>query len=897
MNLPAGFLALRERFLSRLPERLERMRAHWVAVTDGDPAALSELRREAHSLVGAAGLHEMVELARSAARLEHLASLQHTPEALAEAIARVSEAIDGQQSAVTLQNDRDPVQADIALLFQSQDEMASQAALLGGAGYRVSRFDSIEAFEAASTEGARPDLLLLGLQFHDDDRAGIAYLPRLQACMGPTSPVLIVSASRSLELGIAAYRAGAAGVLSKPIAPETLLQRVAEALAGQRRHVHQLLVITTADVGMARFIETLDDPQLAWTFCNQTGEIRATLAATAFDAVILEDAGDEHAQDMLAPAAPVRTPALVSLLRDDPLAAHRPILVFSSSADPQRRARIWGAGAAAVFDASLPPEEFGPMLRAICQAATRGRRNADAAAREQYEHSRQRQALDHHAIISLADASGTLFETSLGHGPLTGFARTELIGSHLAEAREEFAPPEFSADILAHVRNGKVWQGEYRLPGKHDELRWVLGTLVPFLDPGGQPYQYMVIRSDITDRKRSEQALAAAHSRETALAAQIQATLLLPPIPAVLGGVPMASSYHAFAGVAGDFHALIELGPDTFDLLIGDVMGKGVPAALIGAAVKMELAQCLLELQAHSQDNRPPAPSAIIDLLHRRLASRLIALECFATLTYARFDRRARTLTSVGCGHPEILVFGPRDMHEVPNLHPPLGTIANEAYSETTTPWPPGAVALLYSDGLSETSNADGAMLGTSGLKDIALAALAEHRHPSQVAAYVLDATNRHAAGRLPTDDRTLIVVRNPTDAEHFCDLNSHLDAIATLRAFIVEHCASRLTHRDTDRVMLAAVEAFTNIVKHSQSGSRSIRALLHHGQGHVELILHDDGIPFTPPSSGRLPAPEEFRESGYGIPLLHALCEKFEINHALGTNTTRMIFNVSNSL
>jgi hypothetical protein len=88
------------------------------------------------------------------------------------------------------------------------------------------------------------------------------------------------------------------------------------------------------------------------------------------------------------------------------------------------------------------------------------------------------------------------------------------------------------------VQNGQVWQGEYPLSCRHEEARWVHSTLVPFLDPGGRPYQYMVIRSDITDRKRSEQALVEARSREMGLAAQIQETLLLPPLPESLPGYP-----------------------------------------------------------------------------------------------------------------------------------------------------------------------------------------------------------------------------------------------------------------------------------------------------------------------------------------------------------------------
>jgi HPt (histidine-containing phosphotransfer) domain-containing protein len=91
MNMPTGFLALRERFLARLPQRLERMRSQLSSLAAGDSTALSELKREAHSLVGAAGLHKMTELARSASLLEGLANSQASLESLEQAVDKLTQ--------------------------------------------------------------------------------------------------------------------------------------------------------------------------------------------------------------------------------------------------------------------------------------------------------------------------------------------------------------------------------------------------------------------------------------------------------------------------------------------------------------------------------------------------------------------------------------------------------------------------------------------------------------------------------------------------------------------------------------------------------------------------------------------------------------------------------------
>jgi DNA-binding response OmpR family regulator len=82
---------------------------------------------------------------------------------------------------------------------------------LGARGYRVRQYDGIEDFEAAVAAGVRPDLLLLGLQFNGDDHAGVQYLSHLRARLGFPLPVLILSASRSMELGMEAIGRGLLG--------------------------------------------------------------------------------------------------------------------------------------------------------------------------------------------------------------------------------------------------------------------------------------------------------------------------------------------------------------------------------------------------------------------------------------------------------------------------------------------------------------------------------------------------------------------------------------------------------------------------------------------------------------------------------------------------------------
>lgn len=873
MNLPAQFLALRERFIARLPERLEQLR---VQLEHPDA-----LKRLAHSLVGAAGLHNMEELAHGAAEVERLAAGSTKTDALEKALDRLAGLIADQQLEQQPAEKPSEGTCRIGLLFQSDEEMRSQAALLTGTGCAVQRLRDLSGIEAAVSQGRAPDLLLMGLQFAGDDRAGLGILEKLKQGPGAAMPVIVLSASPSVELRLAAYRAGAERVLAKPVSPQALARHVTDALSRLAPRPLDVLLLAADDSPLLDVIRQLPQPGLALDHFQCPESLFEALSERRPDAILVD-----HGAAPIADAS-----ALIALIRDHPGANHTPIVAYSAGHSTERGA-LWQSGCAALIGPEVSTLEFGHQLAGLCQTARRSREAIGETARYLYEHARQRQALDHHAIITLADDTGTIWETSQRHQQLTGFSRTELIGASLSERRPGLAAPEFDAAIMSSVRQGRVWQGEYALPTRDGRQRWVNGTLVPFLDRSGRPYRFMVVRTDITERKLGEQALLRAHQREMKLAAQIQDSLLVPPLPRVVGGVALTSRFTAAAGVAGDFHALIEIAPGVFDVLLGDVMGKGVPAALIAAGVKMTLNQCLLDLRAH-RGEQVPEPAEIIDALHQRLCPRLIALDCFVTLVYARFDRALARVTSVGCGHPEMLLLDGHRLRIVANKHPPLGTLRHEHYTQTESEWAASCQALLYSDGLSETRDADDELLGQQALHELFREQRQSHSSPVTLTAALLEAVNRFGDGQPPEDDRTLVAVVHPAEHERHLELPAELDALERLRGFVAE-CTELLPQPQTaEWIKLAAVEAFTNIVRHGQLTHSHIVVSVRTEDERLAIGFHYDGPAPQLPEQISLPDPEHRQESGYGLPLIRELCSGFEHQHRAGSNYQQLVFDL----
>ena len=244
------------------------------------------------------------------------------------------------------------------------------------------------------------------------------------------------------------------------------------------------------------------------------------------------------------------------------------------------------------------------------------------------------------------------------------------------------------------------------------------------------------------DRQREQQRVA----QEFAFAREIQASFLPQTLP-TLAHVHFAATYRPALNVGGDFYDVIELGPDEIYFVIGDVSGKGMPAALLMAQalsiLRLIVKPGLSPVAAMARWNAMLSGHTIRGMFITALLGRLV------------FSTRQVELCSAGHCHPFLTTSEGHATQVKIAGSPPLGLLPELPARSHTLKLEPNQWLVLYTDGLVESFNKDDVPLDPEGVEK-----LLSQKFTS--ADDVIDALNRgelnHRNGADPHDDLTVLI-------------------------------------------------------------------------------------------------------------------------------------------
>ena len=132
-------------------------------------------------------------------------------------------------------------------------------------------------------------------------------------------------------------------------------------------------------------------------------------------------------------------------------------------------------------------------------------RSIDALEKVNQELKQQQFALDQHAIVSMADRTGNITYVNKKFCDLSEYTKQELMGQNHRLLKSGEHSEEFYKNMWKTITNSEVWTGEVKNKKKNGGYYWVQSTIVPLLDERGKPYQYVSIRTDISNQKFMEE--------------------------------------------------------------------------------------------------------------------------------------------------------------------------------------------------------------------------------------------------------------------------------------------------------------------------------------------------------------------------------------------------------
>jgi len=341
---------------------------------------------------------------------------------------------------------------------------------------------------------------------------------------------------------------------------------------------------------------------------------------------------------------------------------------------------------------------------------------------------------------------------------MIGLPAEKLVGRVVSD----LYPPEDVPALVKHIEQREregTSQFEFFLPRADGVRLPVLVTARQIEDHEGAFYA-VVTATDITEQKRAEQALREANAKleqrqreieeDLALAARVQQSLA--PRSIAWGQGAVETFYQPVRTIGGDF-GLVTPGEDCLSIMVCDVSGHGIGSALVANRIYTE---------TMSQIEGGAGLAPMLRHLNRFVMHSIGGTVFYFTLAVARLNRGGRLLEFAGAGHPPAMIVRPGSAPRLlESRSAVLGLLEDAVDREAVdeVPLEPGERVVIYTDGFTESFNAQREMLGVEGFSEIVRETsklpLAQMKH---------EIVERVAAWRSgpPADDMSLVVVEVP---------------------------------------------------------------------------------------------------------------------------------------
>jgi len=453
--------------------------------------------------------------------------------------------------------------------------------------------------------------------------------------------------------------------------------------------------------------------------------------------------------------------------------------------------------------------------------------------------------------------------------------------------------------LNAHF-NGKKssFEAEYRIKSKSGEWVWVLGRgRVVKRDDKGAPLRIVGTHVDVTERKDLEQQLEAANKRmkgELDIGKEIQMSML----PLVFPAFPNHTEFAVYAKlipareVGGDFYDFFFIDEDRFCLVIGDVSGKGVPAALFMAVTKTLI---------KSRSSNDYSTANIITHVNDEMSKDNKA-SMFITVFTCIVNINTGEMVYTNAGHnPPYIKRMNGKLDRLDKLHGPVvGAMDGLTYKESVTTLSPGESLLLYTDGVTEAMDIGNNLFSEERL--VKYYSTGNSESVENTVNMVVDEVKKYEGEADQADDITVLAFKYIGNYEEESSMIFDITIKNGLPG--IEHVKERFdSFADENKIetsirrkmYLVFDEFLNNIISYAYNDKKEhdidINVKLVNSQ--LMVTITDDGIPFNP-LSAKTPdtdlSIDEREIGGLGIHLVRKLMDKVSYQRKDNKNIVNLI-------
>jgi PAS domain S-box-containing protein len=310
-------------------------------------------------------------------------------------------------------------------------------------------------------------------------------------------------------------------------------------------------------------------------------------------------------------------------------------------------------------------------------------------------------------------------------------------------------PPEQSAGCRA-LRGERVKDFRYMAVTPFGDTIILSSSASPVFDGQGRVVGATSTFRDQGERVAFENEKQHMLDREHHIAEVLQQAIIPSDVPAEMLGYNIAVKYRPAlreAEVGGDFYDVFDLGDNKIAILIGDVAGKGLAAAIRVAAARHAI---------RSYAYIDPRPARVMTLANEALCRDTSDVSKMLTAFLAILDPKVGAFTYSSAGHePPVFCYARGDCEEMEIGGLPLGLMLGVTYTQSSRRLDPGDIVVMVTDGITEARAPGPIQFGKEGLTEFMM----RHRtsSPEEIATQLLEAAIEHAGGELQ-DDAAVVV-------------------------------------------------------------------------------------------------------------------------------------------